>query len=68
MTTPVRNQNLGNPPAITPLIHHLHTKNFLLVLDNCEHHVGSILSKLGFHSRTQIAVWAIEKGLVQDPR
>jgi predicted ATPase/DNA-binding CsgD family transcriptional regulator len=26
-------------------------------------HVGSILSKLGFSSRTQIATWAVEKGL-----
>lgn len=27
-------------------------------------HIGNILSKLGFSSRTQIAAWAIEKGLV----
>jgi DNA-binding NarL/FixJ family response regulator len=26
-------------------------------------HVGNILNKLGFDSRTQIAAWAIEKGL-----
>jgi DNA-binding CsgD family transcriptional regulator/Tfp pilus assembly protein PilF len=26
-------------------------------------HVGNILSKLGFRSRTQVAAWAIEKGL-----
>ena len=26
-------------------------------------HVGNILSKLGFSSRTQIATWAVEKGL-----
>jgi DNA-binding NarL/FixJ family response regulator len=29
-----------------------------------EVHVSSILSKLGFTSRSQIAVWAYEKGLV----
>jgi DNA-binding CsgD family transcriptional regulator/Flp pilus assembly protein TadD len=28
-----------------------------------EAHVGSILSKLGFTSRAQVAVWAVEKGL-----
>ncbi len=28
-----------------------------------EAHVGNILSKLGFTSRAQIAVWAVEKGL-----
>jgi DNA-binding NarL/FixJ family response regulator len=28
-----------------------------------ETHVSSILSKLGFTSRAQIAVWAAEKGL-----
>jgi DNA-binding CsgD family transcriptional regulator len=31
-----------------------------------ETHVHSILSKLGFTSRTQIAVWAAEKGLSHD--
>ena len=29
-----------------------------------ESHVGNILTKLGFDSRAQIAVWAVEKGLV----
>lgn len=29
-------------------------------------HVGNILSKLGFSSRTQIVAWAIEKGLLGD--
>jgi predicted ATPase/DNA-binding CsgD family transcriptional regulator len=29
-----------------------------------ENHVGNILSKLDFHSRTQIAAWAVNKGLV----
>jgi DNA-binding NarL/FixJ family response regulator len=28
-----------------------------------ERHVANILSKLGFNSRTQIAVWAVGKGL-----
>jgi DNA-binding CsgD family transcriptional regulator len=30
-----------------------------------ESHVGNILTKLGFDSRAQIAVWAVEKGLVE---
>jgi DNA-binding CsgD family transcriptional regulator/tetratricopeptide (TPR) repeat protein len=30
-----------------------------------ETHVGNILGKLGFHSRTELAVWAIESGLVR---
>ncbi|MCI0552313.1 MAG: LuxR C-terminal-related transcriptional regulator, partial [Anaerolineae bacterium] len=28
-----------------------------------ENHVGNILTKLGFTSRSQIAIWAVEKGL-----
>jgi len=28
-----------------------------------ESHIGNILTKLGFDSRAQIAVWAVEKGL-----
>jgi DNA-binding CsgD family transcriptional regulator len=28
-----------------------------------ENHVGNILTKLGFDSRAQIAIWAVEKGL-----
>ena len=28
-----------------------------------EVHVGNILAKLGFTTRTQIAVWAVEHGL-----
>jgi DNA-binding NarL/FixJ family response regulator len=30
-----------------------------------EAHIGNILTKLNFNSRAQIAVWAVEKGLVQ---
>jgi DNA-binding NarL/FixJ family response regulator len=30
-----------------------------------ENHVGNILTKLGFDSRAQIAVWVVEKGLVE---
>jgi DNA-binding CsgD family transcriptional regulator len=30
-------------------------------------HVGNIMAKLGFTSRTQIAAWAVEKGLAQPP-
>ncbi len=29
-----------------------------------ESHVGNVLSKLGFVSRAQIAVWAVENGVV----
>jgi non-specific serine/threonine protein kinase len=32
-----------------------------------ERHVANILSKLGFHSRTQIAAWAVEKGASSMP-
>jgi len=39
----------------------------LLVLSNrtVESHIGNILSKLNFTSRSQIAVWAVEKGLLK---
>lgn len=30
-----------------------------------ETHIGNILSKLGFNARTQIAAWAVEKGLMK---
>ena len=33
-----------------------------------EGHVNNILSKLGFHSRAQVAAWAVEKGLVGLPK
>jgi predicted ATPase/DNA-binding CsgD family transcriptional regulator len=32
-----------------------------------ERHVANILSKLGFHSRTQIAAWAVERGASSMP-
>ena len=32
-----------------------------------EAHIGNILSKLDFSSRSQIAVWAVEKGLMSKP-
>ncbi|MGE5327273.1 MAG: helix-turn-helix transcriptional regulator, partial [Deltaproteobacteria bacterium] len=36
----------------------------LVISENtAERHVANILAKLGFDSRTQIAVWAVEKGL-----
>ena len=28
-----------------------------------ENHIGNVLSKLGFESRTQVAAWAAEMGL-----
>jgi len=40
--------------------------NLLVVTERTsEVHVGNILRKLGFTSRAQIAVWAVEKGLVK---
>ena len=33
-----------------------------------ERHVANILNKLGYHSRTQIAVWAVERGLSRGKR
>jgi DNA-binding NarL/FixJ family response regulator len=30
-----------------------------------ETHIGNILDKLGFSSRTQVIVWAIERGLIK---
>jgi DNA-binding NarL/FixJ family response regulator len=33
-----------------------------------EAHISHILSKLGFSSRTQIAAWAVNKGLAQAPK
>jgi DNA-binding NarL/FixJ family response regulator len=32
-----------------------------------EDHVGNILGKLGYTSRTQIATWAVETGLIRRP-
>jgi class 3 adenylate cyclase/DNA-binding CsgD family transcriptional regulator len=31
-----------------------------------QRHVANILSKLGFHSRTQIAAWTVEQGFLRD--
>jgi DNA-binding NarL/FixJ family response regulator len=33
-----------------------------------ETHVGSILSKLGLSARTQVALWAVDKGLADRRR
>jgi DNA-binding NarL/FixJ family response regulator len=30
-------------------------------------HVANILSKLGFNSRAQVAAWAVQKGLLENP-
>ena len=38
-------------------------KSLVLSERTVENHVGNILTKLGFDSRAQIAVWAAEKGL-----
>lgn len=37
--------------------------NLVLSERTVEHHIGNILSKLAFHSRTQIATWVLEQGL-----
>jgi non-specific serine/threonine protein kinase len=31
-----------------------------------ENHISNILTKLGFTSRAQVAVWAVEKGLAKE--
>jgi DNA-binding NarL/FixJ family response regulator len=33
-----------------------------------ERHVANILNKLGYHSRVQIAAWAVEQGLARGKR
>jgi pimeloyl-ACP methyl ester carboxylesterase/DNA-binding CsgD family transcriptional regulator len=33
-----------------------------------ERHIANILNKLGYHSRTQIAAWAVERGLARGAR
>src|SRR6266487_2842482 len=40
---------------------------FVISKRTVETHVGNIYTKLGFNSRTQIAVWAVEKGLALPP-
>jgi non-specific serine/threonine protein kinase len=30
-----------------------------------DNHVDNILTKLGFHSRAQVAVWVVQQGLVK---
>jgi len=40
---------------------------FVISQRTVETHVGNIYTKLGFNSRTQIAVWAVEKGLALPP-
>jgi DNA-binding CsgD family transcriptional regulator len=41
-------------------------KGLVLSERTVENHVGNILKKLGFDSRAQIAVWAVEKGLGEE--
>jgi predicted ATPase/DNA-binding CsgD family transcriptional regulator len=42
-------------------------KRLVLAQRTVEGHVENIRSKLGFHSRTQIAAWAVERKLVAKP-
>jgi pimeloyl-ACP methyl ester carboxylesterase/DNA-binding CsgD family transcriptional regulator len=41
-------------------------EELVIVESTVERHVANILSKLGFHSRTQIATWTVEQGLLRD--
>jgi DNA-binding NarL/FixJ family response regulator len=43
-------------------------ETLVVSLKTVEAHISRILSKLGFTSRAQIAVWAVEKGLVSAPQ
>ena len=38
-------------------------ERLVLSVGTAERHVANILSKLGYHSRAQIAAWAVERGL-----
>jgi DNA-binding CsgD family transcriptional regulator len=42
--------------------------NLIVSVKTVEAHVSRILSKLGFSSRSQIAAWAVEKGLAVAPK
>jgi len=39
-------------------------ERLVIVEGTADRHVSNILSKLGFHSRAQLAVWAVERGLL----
>ena len=41
---------------------------FVISIKTVEAHVSHILSKLGFSTRTQVAAWAVEKGLASAPK
>ena len=41
-------------------------EELVIVESTVERHVANILSKLGFHSRAQIAAWTVEHGLLRD--
>ncbi len=40
----------------------------MVTVRTVEAHVTHVLGKLGFSSRTQVAAWAIDKGLAQPPQ
>src|SRR5262245_66493131 len=39
-------------------------EELMIAASTAERHIANILSKLGARSRTQIAVWAVERGLL----
>jgi DNA-binding CsgD family transcriptional regulator len=43
-------------------------ESLVVSVKTVEAHITRILSKLGFHSRAQIAAWAVEKGLASAPQ
>jgi DNA-binding CsgD family transcriptional regulator/tetratricopeptide (TPR) repeat protein len=43
-------------------------ESLVVSIKTVEAHITRILSKLGFHSRAQIAAWAVEKGLASAPQ
>jgi class 3 adenylate cyclase/DNA-binding CsgD family transcriptional regulator len=43
-------------------------EDLVIAEPTAERHVANILNKLGYHSRAQIAVWAVERGLARGKR
>ena len=43
-------------------------EELVVAVRTVEAHITSMLSKLGFSSRTQLATWAVDKGLAPPPQ
>jgi pimeloyl-ACP methyl ester carboxylesterase/DNA-binding CsgD family transcriptional regulator len=43
-------------------------EELVIAESTAERHIANILNKLGYHSRTQIATWAVERGLARGER